>query len=74
MARSIIQILEHHPEIRELPNSIPLLHHLAAEHQLGSWQTGARGFVKRFDPAEEAQLLRRLRQGGRRYDPYAHPG
>lgn len=70
MARSILDIVREHPEIRELPNIIPILHHLACRHRIGSWKRGERGFVKRFGPLQEGALLARLAAGDRRYDPY----
>ena len=74
MARSILEIVDGHPEIRKLPNVIPLLHHLAAEHGIGSWKRGERGFVKRFGPTQEEELISSLAAGAGRYDPYERPG
>lgn len=72
MARTILQIVRAHPELKELSNVIPSLHYLAAEHRIGSWTSTERGFVKQFGPIQEGQLLSRLTNSGGslRYDPY----
>jgi 7-keto-8-aminopelargonate synthetase-like enzyme len=74
MARSVLQIVNAHPELTDIPNVIPSLHYLAATHRIGSWKATGRGFVKHFGPTQELQLLERLRTSGGsslRYDPYS---
>lgn len=74
VARSVLEIVNAHPELSEVPNVIPSLHFLAATHRIGSWKATGRGFVKHFGPRQERQLLEELnRSGGSslRYDPYS---